>query len=53
MFPIELAKMMIKLVGTPSRVLDPFIGSGTTAYAAKDLGVVADGVDLEQWWSEE
>lgn len=48
-YPVELAEMMIKIVGTPSKVLDPFMGSGTTRVAANNLGVTADGIDLREW----
>ena len=48
-YPIELAEMMIKIVGTPGIVLDPFMGSGTTREAATNLGAKADGIDLRSW----
>lgn len=48
-YPVELAEMMIKIVGTPNIILDPFIGSGTTREAANNLGVKADGIDLRSW----
>lgn len=39
MFPIELVKRLIRLFTDPGDlVLDPFMGSGTTALAAVDLG---------------
>lgn len=37
-FPVELAKRVISST-TAKNVLDPFAGSGTTAIAAKELGV--------------
>ena len=48
-YPLKLAEMMIKIVGTPGRVLDPFYGEGTTAEAAAKLGVACDGIDLKDW----
>ena len=48
-YPVELAEMMIKIVGTPDIILDPFMGSGTTREAATNLGVKADGIDLKEW----
>lgn len=50
-FPIELAKMMIKFLGASS-VLDPFIGSGTTAVAAKLLGIEFLGCDSDKAYVE-
>lgn len=48
-YPVELAEMMIKIVGTPSKILDPFMGSGTTRLASQNLKVEADGIDLKEW----
>jgi DNA modification methylase len=46
-FPPDLIKPCI-LAGCPAggTVLDPFLGSGTTAYVAKDLGRNAIGIEL-------
>ena len=46
-FPIELPKWFIKLFTSPGDVvLDPFIGSGTTALAARELGRHFVGIEL-------
>lgn len=34
-FPVELAEMAIKIAGSPVIVMDPFVGSGSSALAAK------------------
>ncbi len=48
--PIEL---MIVLVGeSRGVVLDPFVGSGTTLRAAKDLGRQAIGIEIEERYCE-
>jgi len=45
-FPVELPEMCIKLCGG-TRVLDPFVGTGTTLLAAKNLGAeVYTGIDI-------
>lgn len=46
-FPIELPTRAIKLSGVPSGslVFDPFMGSGTTAFAARELGMRSVGYD--------
>ncbi len=43
-FPLALAKRCLESVGT-GPVLDPFLGSGTTAVAAKSLGMPWLGID--------
>jgi DNA modification methylase len=49
MFPLELPRRLIKLLTDPGEiVLDPFMGSGTTALAAIDLGRRYIGIDKEQ-----
>ena len=50
-FPIELPGKAIETTA-PRFVLDPFSGSGTTLRAAKDAGVMAIGIELEERWCE-
>ena len=47
--PLELMRWCISLApGEPQLVVDPFMGSGTTLRAAKDLGLRAIGIEIEQ-----
>lgn len=47
MFPEELPKRLIKMFSFPGEnVLDPFLGSGTTALAAKNLGRNSCGYEI-------
>jgi site-specific DNA-methyltransferase (adenine-specific) len=52
-FPIELPKWFIKLFTEPGdNVLDPFVGSGTTALAAFQLGRNYVGLDIKEEFVE-
>jgi DNA modification methylase len=52
-FPVELPKWFIKLFTQPGDVvLDPFIGSGTTALAAIQLGRSYVGIDISSSYVE-
>jgi DNA modification methylase len=48
MFPVELPRRLIRLLTEPGEtVLDPFIGSGTTAVAAAEAGRDFIGIDID------
>lgn len=52
--PLELMKRLVELVVPPGKhiVLDPFTGSGTTLIAAKELGHLYLGIEVEEQYCE-
>lgn len=52
--PVELMKWCIEMAKCPlgATVFDPFMGSGTTLRAAKDLGRKAIGIEIEERYCE-
>ena len=50
--PLDLMRWCIDQASEPTIILDPFMGSGTTLRAAKDLGRKAIGIEIEEKYCE-
>ena len=50
--PVTLMEWCIRRVKNAQVILDPFMGSGTTLRAAKDLGRKAIGIEIEEKYCE-
>lgn len=51
--PTDLMRYLVRLIAPPGAlVLDPFMGSGPTIYAAKEEGCRALGIEQDEKWCE-
>jgi site-specific DNA-methyltransferase (adenine-specific) len=50
--PRDVMRWVLQVVTEGSLVLDPFMGSGSTLQAAKDLGFKAIGIDVDERYCE-
>jgi len=50
--PIGLLEQLLEYVPNNSLVADPFAGSGTTLLAAKNLGITAIGIEIDEQYCE-
>lgn len=50
--PVRLVRRLIETSSVDGVVLDPFLGSGTTAVAAKSLGMPVIGIEAEERWCD-
>lgn len=50
--PVSLMRWCLSFFPKATSVLDPFMGSGSTLVAAKDLGLKAIGIEIEERFAE-
>lgn len=50
--PVKLIRWCILQAPDPKTIFDPFLGSGTTLVAAKEMGLTAVGIEREEFYCE-
>ena len=50
--PIDVIQHVLPLFRADTPVIDPFMGSGTTLVAAKNLGMQSIGIEIDERWCE-
>lgn len=50
--PADVMRWLLQVAASGSTVLDPFMGSGATLRAAKDLGLRSIGIDVDERYCE-
>jgi site-specific DNA-methyltransferase (adenine-specific) len=50
--PVALMRWCIELAAPVSKVIDPYMGSGSALVAAKEMGVPAIGIEIEERYCE-
>lgn len=50
--PVSLMRWCLSMIDLPGIVVDPYLGSGSTLRAAKDLGISAIGIEIEERYCE-
>jgi site-specific DNA-methyltransferase (adenine-specific) len=50
--PLRVITWCVAMFGQAQTIIDPFMGSGTTLVAAKQLGRKAVGIELEERYAE-
>ncbi len=50
--PVDLMRWCLSFASDAQKVVDPFMGSGTVLRAAKDIGIKAVGIEIEESYCE-